>query len=473
MFRKIGLIAGPLVFVLVSIWPDLFDNPLMTKTLAVALLMLVWWVTEAIPIAVTALLPVFLFPVLGICTPDEAAAPYAKDYVFLFLGGFIIALALEKHNLHRYIAFSILSKSGTSPKRIIMGIMISTAFLSMWISNTATAVMMLPIATTAAKFMESTGEANKNFTVAILLSVAYAASIGGIATLIGTPPNMVLAGILDSEYGTALTFSDWIVIGLPFSVIMLISTYLLLTGVLFKVPDFKSAELGELLRNEKNKQGPLTNVQKRVLLVFVTTCLLWVFKDLIHLWVIDKFLSDPVIAIGGGIAMFLVPEKRFGGSGLLEWTDSVKLPWGIILLFGGGLSLAAGLSRVGIMEIIGSQFAGIQGEQVMLLVFLLTAVSLFMTEVMSNVALVSVFVPVVAGIGVNAGLPPETLAIPVTLAASCAFMLPMATPPNAIVFSTGDLSIMKMAKTGLLLNLVSVIVIWTMWRFGLFSLVRL
>jgi len=466
MLRKIGLVAGPTLFLLIWLWPTNGETTAQ-RTLAVAALMLTWWVTEAVAIAVTSLLPVLLFPILGICTPDVAAAPYAKDYVFLFLGGFIIALALEKHSLHRYIAFKILSRSGSGPRGIILGIMLATAFLSMWISNTATAVMMLPIATTAGAIYSENAPNPKNFNIAILLGVAYGASIGGIATLIGTPPNMVMAGILDSKYGSTVTFGEWLLIGGPFSIIMFVLVYLLLTRVLFKIPATGKEDNAELIA--QNKTTRLTNVQKRVLWVFVFTCLGWALKDLIHLAVGVEFLSDPVIGIGGGIAMFIIPEARFGGNGLLEWADTVKLPWGIILLFGGGLSLAAALDRAGVMETIGVQFSGISKEQTMLLMLALTTVSLFLTEVMSNVALVTVFVPVVAGIGVNAGLAPETLSIPVTLAASCAFMLPMATPPNAIVFSTGELTMLQMAKSGFVLNIVAVLVIWVMWHFQFFS----
>jgi solute carrier family 13 (sodium-dependent dicarboxylate transporter), member 2/3/5 len=446
------------------------DEALAFQTGAVGAWMIVWWVTEAIPIAATALMPVVLFPLLGISDLSQATAPYAKEYVFLFLGGFLIALALEKHNLHRWIALNIMSRVGSSPRKVMLGVIVATALLSMWISNTATAVMMLPIAATAGRIVSDAmpGRA-RGFSAALLLSVAYSANIGGCATLIGTPPNIVMAGYLDSAHGVVVSFSDWLAVGVPFSMVMLVLMYFFMSYGLYRIPGAKVPELAELVKCERESIGSLTGVQKRVMAVFLLTCLLWVAREPLDLFLPQLRLSDPVIGMMGGLLMFFIPAGKFGRDALIDWGDTTRLPWGIILLFGGGLSLAAALDRAGIIHRIGNLFSEMGSDELVLLVLLLTATSLFITEVMSNLALVSVFVPVVAGIGISAGLPPETLSIPITLAASCAFMLPMATPPNAIVFATGELKIHQMARGGIVLNLLAVLVIWAMWHFGLLT----
>lgn len=463
-FAFAGLLAGPLVFLFMMLASPFDFTTDQWKVLAVAALMLIWWLTEAIPIAVTALLPIVLLPSLGVLTLKETTAQYGSDIVYLFLGGFMIALALEKWHLHRRIALGIVKLTGTGADRIILGFMLATAALSLWISNTACAVMMLPMALSVIRLVQDPSvdideRGRKNFSISLLLGVAYAANAGGIGTLIGTPPNLVMAGYLRDQLGIDVSFMDWLKVGLPFSLVLLVSTYFMLTRLMFpnRLGVIKGA--GELIDKEYRELGPLGEPEFRVLSVFLITALLWIFRSWLDSILPFMGLNDTGIAVAATIALFIIPSRKRSARKLLEWEDSKGLPWGILLLFGGGLSLAAALQSVGIIKLIGDGITGLGIESTFGLMMALSIVALFLTEVMSNVALTMVFVPVAAAIGVGMGASPLYFTVPVTIAASCAFMLPMATPPNAIVFASGHLKISDMARAGFVLNLIAALLI--------------
>ncbi|WP_306639794.1 SLC13 family permease [Sanyastnella coralliicola] len=458
--KLLGLIGGPVLFLLLSIAEFQSLPTDAGKVLAVAAWMLVWWVTEAVPIAATALLPLVLYPLTNTLKIEETAVNYGSKYVFLFMGGFLVALAMEKWQLHRRIALNIVSVMGDSAQRIVFGFMLATAFLSMWISNTATTLMMLPIAMSVISLLReqiNDEVMGKRFAMNLLLGVAYAANCGGIATLVGTPPNAAMAGIISDTYGVDIGFGHWMLVGLPFSLIMLISVYFLMIKVLLplKVGRFNAGK--SLVSNELTKLGRISRNEVMVLWVFVLTAALWIFRGLINDMQAVIRLNDSSIAMISGIALFMIPSDKKGGR-ILDWKDTEKLPWGILLLFGGGLALANGFKKSGLVEVIAEVFAGQEALGLLGLTLTLTLVALFLTEVMSNLALVVVFVPVVGAIAEGMGLDPLQFAVPVTLAASCAFMLPMATPPNAIVFASGEISIPGMARVGVVLNLVAVLV---------------
>ncbi|MFT5765091.1 MAG: sodium-dependent dicarboxylate transporter 2/3/5 [Saprospiraceae bacterium] len=468
MSKKIGLFLAPLLFLIILLLPapELLGEPAW-KVIAIAVFMLVWWITEAVPIPVASLLPMVLLPLLGVMDIKTATAPYANPIVFLFMGGFMVALAMERWNLHRRIALNIVKITGTNANGIILGFMLATALLSMWISNTATTVMMLPIAVSVIDLLsnnrsDNTGKGMRNFAIAMMLGIAYAANIGGTATIIGTPPNSVFAGFVLETYGYEISFAKWMLLGVPFAALLLGLTYSFLVKIFYpnRLGKFEGAQ--ELIEEEVTKLGRLSREEKLVLIIFLSTALCWMMRVPINS--LFKFidlpiaLSDTGIALIATISLFIVPRDLKFGEFLMEWKDTEKLPWGILLLFGGGLSLAGALSATGVIDLIGSQFEAAESTG-FLIILGLTAVSLFLTEVMSNVALVTIFLPVVGGIAIGTGVDPIYLMIPVTLAASCAFMLPMSTPPNAIVFASGHLTVMQMVRAGIILNLLSILLI--------------
>jgi sodium-dependent dicarboxylate transporter 2/3/5 len=427
--------------------------------------MLIWWISEAVPIAVTSLLPLVLLPSMGVAKMDAVATPYANPVVYLFMGGFVIALAMEKWDLHKRIALHIVNLTGTNANGILGGFMMATAFISMWISNTATAIMMLPIGLSIISLMQDQmmpSEENerglRNFSIAMMLAIAYGANIGGTATIIGTPPNVVFAGYMRENFNVEVTFLTWMMIGTPFAIILLIFTYLLLVKVMFpnNLGNFGGA--GEIIKRELKELGPMTVGEKLTLLVFISTALSWIFRLQIDALFPSIKISDTTIALVAAVLLFIIPVSLHKREFLLHWSDTEKLPWGILLLFGGGLSLADSLADTGIINVIGDQFKDLDTAGWIYIIGLST-VSLFLTEVMSNVALVTIFLPVVGAIAVGAGIQPVQLCIPVTIAASCAFMLPMSTPPNAIVFASGRITIGQMAKAGFILNLITIMVI--------------
>ena len=464
--KVIGLISGPILFLIMLLAPN--PTPLddtAWRVIATAAWMVVWWVTEAVPIPVTAILPMSAFPLLEIFTIRDATAPYADPIIFLFMGGFLIALAMEKWNLHKRIALTIISITGTQANGIILGFMLATAFLSMWISNTATAVMMLPIAMSVISLLtEELGldredQRFRRFALALLLGIAYSANIGGAATIIGTPPNVVMLGYMDEFYNMDITFSEWLVIGLPVCGIILTLTFFLLTKWFFpnKLGHLQGSK--EIIERELKAMGPISKPEKRVLGIFIATAALWILLQPINNLIGKSLLNNTVIAMAGGTMMFLFPLDLKRGEFLLDWQTTSRLPWGILLLFGGGLCLARAMQSTGIIELVGETISQGGPYPQWMLVLILTSVMLFMTELMSNVALVTVFLPVVIGIGQGLNLPPLLLVAPATIAASCAFMMPISTPPNAIVFASGHIEIKDMAKTGFWLNLIAITVL--------------
>jgi len=462
--RQIGLFLGPIVFIiLLSLPAPAVMSAEAWKVIALAAFMLVWWVTEAVPLAVAALLPMVGLPLLGVMDMRAAAAPYASPIVFLFMGGFMLALAMERWNLHRRIALNIVQLTGTNANGIILGFMLATAALSMWISNTATTVLMLPIALSVIRLLikEEQVASDKKirfFALSMMLGIAYAANIGGTATIIGTPPNVVFTGFMLETYDYEVSFAKWIVFGLPFALLLLLITFFLLTRFLYpnKLGDFAGAKA--LIGEEIKKLGRFSTGERRTLVVFLATASSWIFRTTINAWIPGLDISDPGIAILATIVLFVVPENFSKGQYLLDWEDTARLPWGILLLFGGGLSLANALAETGIILLIGEQFTGLENASFLVIIGL-TAISLFLTEIMSNVALITVFLPVIGGIAVGADINPLYVAIPATLASSCAFMLPMSTPPNAIVFASGYLKVSEMVRAGIILNIITILLV--------------
>ena len=433
------------------------------KVLAIAGLMITWWVTEALPMPVVALLPLIFFPLLKISKLDETAAPYANPVIFLFLGGFMLGLAIEKWNLHKRIALNIVRITGTSGDRIVLGFILATGLLSMWLSNTATTMMMFPIALSVIHVMKENnrGEGNiKNFSLTIMLAIAYASNIGGIATIIGTPPNVAYVGYIQKKYNYDVDFVSWMLICTPLAILLLMCLYWVMVKWLF--PNRIKSDDGtkQLIRNEIHQLGPLSVAEKRVLTIFVATALLWITRDIINQAQNWFKLDDTIIAVMCGVALFICPSgsKDENNDSLLEWGDTSKMAWGILLLFGGGISLASALEKAGLMQQMGEWLAQFSGNG-FLLVLIIVTVSLFISEVMSNVAQVIVFAPVVSSLADAIGMNPLLLGIPMTLAASCAGMLPMGTPPNAIVFASGHIKLRQMTKAGFVMNIISIILI--------------
>lgn len=476
--KKVGLFLGPTLFFAMIAFPPAFNLSIDAwRVIAMAVLMLVWWITEAVPIPVTALLPMVLLPLLQVSTMKVAASPYASPIIFLFMGGFMLALAMEKWSLHRRIALNIVRLTGTNANGIILGFMLATGFLSMWISNTATTVMMLPIAMSVIDIITSgkqdmTVGKIRAFAISLMLGIAYAANIGGTATIVGTPPNVVLAGFIYDTYQYDVSFAKWMVMGVPFAGVLLFITYIVLVRLLFpnRLGEFEGAR--QLVDDEIAKLGPVSTAEKRVLVIFTLTALAWMLRaQLNSLFGLNPaegeiIITDHMIALMATVLLFITPANKKNEGFTLAWRDTERLPWGILLLFGGGLSLAAALDDVGLIDLIGRQFEG--GSTVGFWVIVgLTTVSLFLTEVMSNVALVTVFLPVVGGVALGLDFEPLLFCIPVTLAASCAFMFPISTPPNAIVFASGYIRMTDMARAGIILNILAIALIALLTQFVL------
>lgn len=478
--KRTGFFLGPLLFLIILIFvdPDLVA-PGATKVIAVGVLMITWWITEAVPNPVAALLPLILFPALGVMNMSESAAPFANPSVFLFMGGFMIALALEKHKLHERIAINLIRLTGTSGNGIILGFTLSSGLISMWISNTATALMMLPIGVSVIQLLkrsngdEALTKGEKNFALGLMLSIGYAASLGGMATIIGTPPNVVFAGFAKQFYNQDISFFRWMVIGVPLALVTLFACYFMITRWLFpnNLPKIEGSEA--LITNKLKELGPMRKEEKLTLMVFALTSFFWIFQQGLNALFGSDIFNDTNIAVTGGVLMFLVPVDFKSDEFLITWDDTKKLPWGILILFGGGICLAKGMESTGIIKMIGSSIASQQGISIWMMMFLLTLASIVLTEFMSNVALVTIFVPVVFGIAEGLHFDPYILALPVTFAASCAFMFPISTPPNAIVFSSGHIKMKEMIKAGFILDVMclAIIFILSVLFFSNFSLV--
>ncbi len=461
-----GLIGGPLLF-LISMMAacDGSMSPAAAGVLASTLWVALWWITEAVPIAVTSLLPIILFPLSGGLEIKQTTAAYGNPMIFLFIGGFIIAVAIERWRIHKRIALNIIAAMGTSGSRIIFGFMLATALLSMWISNTATALMMMPIGmAVVAQLGSGEGVSRSFFGKALMLSIAYAASIGGIATLIGTPTNVIFSAIVKQMYGYEVTFSQWFLFALPLAGILLALSWLYLTRTAF--PQRLGAIAGgrENIREQLRRMGPMSRQEKAVSVIFVLTAAAWMGRSyILSSWI--PGINDSIIALSGAMLLFVVPSGEGPGERLLRWEDAVKLPWGIILLFGGGLALAAGFKASGLAEWIGGQVRGLDQVPYFVLILLVVAAVNFLTEITSNVATASVILPVLAALSQAIDVHPFGLMIAATIAASCAFMLPVATPPNAVVFGSGEVEMSDMVRAGLRMNLISIVVVsvYVLW----------
>jgi sodium-dependent dicarboxylate transporter 2/3/5 len=472
--RSWGAWLGLLLFIVILFLPTTEQFTVEKRNmLAVLGLMAVWWMTETLPLGVTALLPLVLYPILGIMNTEKVAPNYMHHLVFLFMGGFIIAIALQKWRLHRRFALYVISYIGTNPRKIILAFMLVSAVLSMWISNTATAVMMLPIG--LAVIFQFQGENLKpedkidNFSVVLMLGIAYASSIGGISTLIGTPPNIIFSGIFSKFFPTEtpVSFVQWLIYVLPLSIIIFFLIWFYLVEFVLKNEKLPQMNSSSYFRDELNKLGAFNSSQIWVLAVFAVTAFLWIFKANLtlgsftlygwpHLFGLDGKIQDSTIAIGMAIFLFIIPAReKKNRKALLEIKDLSKIPWDILLLFGGGFALAEGIRATGLAEYIGQKLHFLHGLHPFGLIFVVTISVIFITEFTSNTAVATTILPIIAVISINLNIPPMMIMLPATIAASCAFMLPVATPPNAIVFGSRYVPIKKMVKTGFWLNIIS------------------
>jgi solute carrier family 13 (sodium-dependent dicarboxylate transporter), member 2/3/5 len=465
----IGLAAGVVLALLVRLaLPDtLADTD--KNVAAVATLMAVWWMTEALPLPVTALVPLVAFPVLDVAPIGVVATPYANPIIFLFMGGFTIAIAMQRWNLHTRFALATVAVVGTSPTRMILGFMIATGFLSMWISNTATAVMMLPIGIAVLGLMAQLGDGRQdpNFATALMLGIAYAASIGSLGTVIGTPPNTLLRGFLDENYDIKIGFGQWMMFGVPIAVVFTGIAWFVLTKLVFRPAITEIPGGRELIAERRRELGPVSRAEWTVLTVFVGAAVSWVvLPQMNDIWPWTERVDDGVIAMAAALLLFLLPVSPDRRTRALAWEDTKSLPWGILLLFGGGLSLSARFTRegedgatTGLGPWIGERVTGLDAWPTVLFVIAVAVLVLLLTELTSNTATTATFLPIMAGVAIGLGLDPMLLLIPVAVAATCAFMLPVATPPNAVVFGSGQVTIAQMIRGGIWLNVIGIVLL--------------
>jgi solute carrier family 13 (sodium-dependent dicarboxylate transporter), member 2/3/5 len=458
-----ALAAAGLGFFLVTLFAPAPEGLTLTgwRTLGGAVLMAAFWISEILPFPVTAMLPLVLFPAAGIAPVAAAAAPYANPVIYLFLGGILIALAMESSNLHRRIALRIIGLAGVGRRAVIGGFLMAAFFVSMWVNNTAVSVMMLPIALSVLRLFQQ--ESDHAFAPALLLAVAYGANIGGMTTLVGTAPNAILAGFLLETQGIHLGFLGWMTLALPVSLILALVVWLVLTRLAHRIPADPLPGGRELLDREHEALGPMTHEEKTVTAVFVLTASLWIARGFLEGWF--PWLNDTTIAMAGGISLFLLPARRGSPEKILSWTQAQKIPWDVLLLIGGGLSLAAAIQKNGVAEWIGGFASGLEWLPAAGLVFLVVLLIIWLTEITSNSATTSTFLPIAAALAVALGQPPVALAAAVALSSSCAFMLPVATPPNAIVFGSGRVTLHEMMRTGVWLNIFCWLILssWLAW----------
>lgn len=457
--KNISIALGPVTFIALQfLGPFSGLSHQAHAILSTTCWMSIWWIFEVIPISVTALLPIVLFPLTGGLDMATTTAAYGHKYIFLYMGGFMIAIALEKWNLHKRIALNIIDFIGTDINRIVLGFMLATAFLSMWISNTATAVMMLPIGVSIVKVLIDNPDTIENetetFGKMLMLAIAYSASIGGLATLVGTPPNLVLAGVIKEVYGVEISFTQWFILGLPISIILLLVGWIFLTRFAFqlKLKAFPGGR--DEIRQLKSSLGPIRYEEKWVAVLFITTAFCWISRS----YLIQPLLpaiDDTIIAMVFGISLFLIPTSDQENK-ILHWEEAVKMPWGIILLFGGGMALAKGFELSGLAKWMGEQMIFIQNLPLLIMLFVVIAFVNFLTEITSNLATTAMILPILASIAIQLDVHPYSLLVGAAIAASCAFMLPVATPPNAVVFGSGYLKINDMVRKGFLMNIFSI-----------------
>lgn len=462
-------------------------KPAVTYTLAIAILMAIWWITEIVPLAITALLPVVLFPLFGVMNGKDVSSTYFNHVIFLFIGGFLVALAMQRWDLHKRIAIRILLITGSSPARILLGFMLATSFLSMWISNTATAMMMVPILLSITKKLEEFIDQKEldKYTVGLLLGVAYSASIGGIATLVGTPPNLSFARIFQIMFPSApeISFSTWFIYALPITIIFFIITWVYLYFI-YRPKKSSDSIKNVNFKDQYKELGPATYEQRVVAIVFATLALLWLTRAGLNIGSIDipgwsslfkspAYINDGTVAVALSIVLFLIPSKNNTKTKIMDWGTAAKIPWNIVLLFGGGFALASAFKVSGLSIYVGEQLSEIGGLPPIVIIAVIALTMTFLTELTSNTATTEMLLPVLAGMSVTIDVNPLLFMLPATISASMAFMLPVATPPNAIVFGSNRISVMQMAKTGFILNLLGVIVVtlvtyyWGSWVFGI------
>ncbi len=474
MTARLAILFGPLSALSMLLFVDLDPgNPAVTRTAAVALLMAIWWITEAVPLAVTALVPVVLFPLLGVMKPKVVAPLYFNDIIFLFVGAFVVALAMQRWELHRRIGLRILLLVGVGSRRLVLGFMATTAFLSMWISNTATAMMMMPIAMAVIARLEQELDADdvRRFAIGLLLGIAYAASVGGFATLIGTPPNLLFARVLTISFPNApeISFAAWMAFALPISIVFFGVIWLLVTTMYRPRAGAFKLDAG-VFREAHRRLGRISYEERAVLVVFVAMALLWLTRSGIAFGAFripgwsallpeSDWVSDSTVAVTAAIALFLIPTRTERGGRLMDWGTAAKLPWDIVILFGGGFALAGGFRDSGLSDWFGEHLRALGPLSPVLIVVAVVTLIIFLTELTSNTATTGMALPILAELARAIEINPLFLMIPGTLAASCAFMLPVATPPNAVVFGTGRLRVADMARTGFLLNLIGVVLI--------------
>ena len=455
-YQDIGLFTGIIAFTILLLMPA--PEGLSTDgwgVLALTVLMACWWSTEAIPVPVTSLIPIVALPMMDIGSMTNATYPYAHPIIFLLLGGFIVAMGMQRWALHRRIALNIITRVGDHPVALIAGFMAASAILSMWISNTATTLMMIPIAISVAHTVLGERAADHRFTLCLLLGVAWASSIGGLGTIIGTPPNAFVVTYLEEETGVAITFFEWMKLGVPVMLVMVPIAWFTLTKIVYPF-DASSASGGEkVVDSELEKLGSITPPELRVAIIFSLMALSWMMAPQLKI----TGFNNSTIAIGGAILMFLIPAGNGKRDFLLDWETAVKLPWGVLLLFGGGLSLASAIKSTGLAIWLGSAFAGAEALPIIVLIFAIVTLVIFLTEITSNTATTAALVPVFAAVAVTTGIDPILFAAPTAMAASCAFMLPVATGPNAVIYSTGHVSIPHMAKGGFMLNIFGMFVV--------------
>ena len=462
--KELALITGILLFLVFVI-----ANPFSLTTkpnfvLAIAVLMISWWVLDALPLPVVALLPIILFPIFNISSIKEVTKSYSDSIIFLFMGGFFLGIAIEKWNLHKRIALGIINITGTNGNRIILGFILATGFLSMWLSNTATTMMMFPIAMSVIHVIEVNQKAGhniRNFSLTLMLSIAYASNFA-LGTIIGTPPNVAYVNYISDKFNYNIGFTDWMIVFTPLTIVLLFMLYWVMVKLLYP-NNIKHSEKGnQFIKDELEKLGPLSLPEKRVSIVFIITVLLWIFKDLINGYQKLFVLDDTIIAMMAAVSLFIVPSGKIvedKKTQLLDWLDTKKMAWGILILFGGGIALAKALEDAKLMEQFGNFLASYSTGNTLIMIFIVTTASVFLSEVMSNVAQVIVMAPVISSLAISLHIDPLILGIPMTLGASCASMLPMGTPPNAIVFASGHIKMKDMIKTGFVLNWICIILI--------------